>query len=70
MLGYIISKNNDINVIEHEIQSFDILHKTNLNIFIVGSKGIFYKNNIILNASCYGHVQVYHDRVPILLQAF
>ena len=31
MSGYIISDKNEINVEESEIQSFDILHKTNLN---------------------------------------
>ena len=58
MLGYIISKNENINIIEHEIQSFDILRKTHLNIFINKNRRVLYKNNIVKNASIYGHVQV------------
>ena len=35
MLGYIISDKEKINVKEHEIKSFDILHKTDLNIYVI-----------------------------------
>ena len=58
MLGYIISDKEKINVEEHEIKSFDILHKTNLNIFVVENNKVLYKNNIIYEACCYGNVQV------------
>jgi hypothetical protein len=58
MLGYIISDKDEINVENYEIQSFDILHKTNLNIFVIKNNKVLYKNNIIHNASGYGHVQV------------
>jgi hypothetical protein len=51
MLGYIIFDKETINVEKHEIQSFDILHKTDLNIFVI-------KNDIINNACHYGHIQV------------
>ena len=56
MLGYIISDKENINVKEHEIQSFDILNKTDLNIFVVENNKILYKNNIIRNASYCGHI--------------
>jgi hypothetical protein len=58
MSGYIISDKNEINVEEHEIKSFDILHKTDLNIFVIENNKILYKNYIIYNASQYGNVQV------------
>ena len=58
MLGYIISDKEEINVIEHEIQSFDILRKTDLNIFVVENGKVLYKYDIINNASENGHVQV------------
>jgi hypothetical protein len=58
MLGYIISDKDEINVKEHEIFSFDILHKTDLNIFVIENNKVVYKNNIISNASKYGHIQV------------
>ena len=58
MLGYIISDKNEINVENYEIQSFDILHKTNLNIFIIENNKVLYKNNIIKYACLYGHIQV------------
>ena len=58
MLGYIISDKNEINVKEHKIKSFDILHKTNLNIFVIKDNVVLYKNNIISNASKYGHIHV------------
>ena len=58
MLGYIISDKKEINVFEHEIKSFDILHKTDLNIFVVKNNKVLFMNNIILNASSYGHIQV------------
>ena len=51
MLGYLTSNLN-------EIKSFDILHKTNLNIFVIENYCILYENNIINNACLYGHVQV------------
>ena len=58
MLGYIISDKYEINVENYEIKSFDILHKTDLNIFVVKNNKVLYKNDIINNASAYGHVQV------------
>ena len=58
MLGYIISDKDEINVKEHEIFSFDILHKTNLNIFVIKNNKVLNKNNIINYASFNGHVQV------------
>ena len=67
MLGYIISDKKTINVDEHEIFSFDILNKTNLNIFVVeNNKALYHKlgnnlkchKNFINVASMYGHVKV------------
>jgi hypothetical protein len=58
MLGYIISDKYEINVKENEIFSFDILHKTDLNIFVIENNELLYLNNIILNASSNGHIQV------------
>ena len=58
MLGYIISDKYDINVKKHEIFSFDILHKTDLNIFVIENNKALYMNNIINNASKNGHIQV------------
>jgi hypothetical protein len=58
MLGYIISDKNEINVDKYEIQSFDILHKTDLNIFVIENNKVLYKNNIIYCASKNCHIQV------------
>jgi hypothetical protein len=58
MLGYIISDKNEINVENYEIQRFDILHKTDLNIFVIQNNKVLNKNNIINYASRSGHVQV------------
>jgi hypothetical protein len=58
MLGYIISDKDKINVFEHEIKSFDILHNTTLNIFVVENNKILYKNKILYNACKYNHVKV------------
>ena len=58
MLGYIISDKDEINVEEHEIKSFDILHKTDLNIFVVMNNKVLYKNNIIRDASAFGNIQI------------
>jgi hypothetical protein len=60
MLGYIISDKEKINVEEHKIQSFDILHKTDLNIFVIENNKVLYLyvDNIINCACAYGHVQV------------
>ena len=58
MLGYIISDKENINIENNEIFSFDILHKTNLNIFVIENNKVLYKNNIIVNASKKGHIQV------------
>jgi hypothetical protein len=58
MLGYIISDKEEINVKEHEIFNFDILHKTNLNIFVVENNKRLYKNNIMYYACYFGHVEV------------
>ena len=58
MLGYIISDKYEINVENYKIQSFDILHKTNLNIYVIQNNKVLYVNNIINHASKYGHVEV------------
>jgi hypothetical protein len=58
MLGYIISDKENINVEEHKIKSFNTLHNTILNIFVIENNKVLYKNNIINFASNYGHVQV------------
>ena len=58
MLDYIIFDKNEINIEEHEIFSFDILRKTDLNIFVIKNNRVLYKNNIINNASQHGHIQV------------
>jgi hypothetical protein len=72
MLGYIISDKEKINVEEHEIKSFDILHKIDLNIFIVKNNeilsltifdydyelGLLFENNFENIASKYGYVQL------------
>jgi hypothetical protein len=58
MLGYIISNKDEINIENYEIQSFDILHKTNLNIFVIKNNKVLYKNDIIHTACGYGHIQV------------
>jgi hypothetical protein len=58
MLGYIISDKDEIDVEEYEIFSFNILHKTNLNIFVIENNKVLYKNNIINNACKNGHIQV------------
>ena len=58
MLGYIISDKYEINVENYKIQSFDILHKTDLNIFVIENNKVLYKNNIIINSFYYGHDQV------------
>ncbi len=58
MLGYIISDKEKINVEEYEIKSFDILHKTDLNIFVIENNKVLYINNIINIASYHGNVQV------------
>jgi ankyrin repeat protein len=58
MLGYIISEKNYINVEEYEIKSFDVLHKTDLNIFVIENNKVLYKNYIIHNACKNGHIQV------------
>jgi hypothetical protein len=58
MLGYIISDKSQINVKNYKIQSFDILNKTNLNIFVIKNNEVLYKNDIINNASSRGNIQV------------
>jgi hypothetical protein len=58
MLGYIISDKNEINIEKYKIKRFDILHKTDLNIFVIRNNVVLYMNNIINNASRYGHIQV------------
>ena len=58
MLGYIISDKHEISVKNYEIKNFDILHKTDLNIFVIENNKVLYKNNIIHNASYHGHIQV------------
>jgi hypothetical protein len=58
MLGYIISDKIKINLKNYEIKSFDILHKTDLNILIVKNNKVMYVSNIICWASTYGHDQI------------
>jgi hypothetical protein len=58
MLGYIISDKEEINVENYEIKSFDILHKTDLNIYVIENNKILYKNDIIENACKNGHDKV------------
>ena len=58
MLGYIISDKNEINVKKHVIFSFDILHKTDLNIFVIENNKVLYINDIINNTCIYGNIQV------------
>ena len=58
MLGYIISEKSHINIKTHKIHSFDVLCKTNLNIFVVKNKMLLYKNGIIFNATFYNHIEV------------
>ena len=55
IIGYIISEKEEINIEEHEIKSFDILCKTELNIFLVSSiKTLFRKNDVINTFLMYG----------------
>jgi hypothetical protein len=58
MLGYIISNKSQINIEEHEIKSFDILHKTDLNIFVIENNKILYVNDILFNASSNGNIEI------------
>ena len=58
MFGYIISNKDKINVKKYKIQSFDILHKTDLNIFVIENNKVLYVNDIINSACIRGHVQV------------
>jgi hypothetical protein len=58
MLGYIISKKSHINIKTHKVYSFDVLCKTNLNIFVVKNETLLYKNGIIFNATFYNHIEV------------
>jgi hypothetical protein len=60
MLGFIISYKDKIDVEEEYeiIKSFDFLHKTDLNIFVIQNNKVLYKNDIINCASFYGHIQV------------
>jgi hypothetical protein len=58
MLGYIASDKSEINVEEHEIKNFDILHKTDLNIFVIENNEVLYVNGIINNACQHEHVKV------------
>ena len=58
MLGYIISDKDEINVENYEIKSFDILHKTDLNIFVIQNNKVLYLNDIINNACHHGHIEV------------
>jgi hypothetical protein len=59
MSGYIITEDEKIKDIKkYKIESFDVLHKTNLNIFIIRHNEVLYKNDIITNACIYNHIQV------------
>jgi hypothetical protein len=63
MLGYIISDKFYINFEEHEIKSFDILHKKKSNvyfenIFVIKNNKLCYRDEIINNACYNGHIQV------------
>ena len=58
MLGYIISDKKRINPKNYEIKSFNILCKTNLNIFVVKHNKVLYMNDIIINSAKYGQIEV------------
>ena len=58
MLGYIISDKVEINVENYEIQPFEILKYTDLNIFVIENNKVLYVNDIIICACKYGHIQV------------
>jgi hypothetical protein len=58
MLGYIISDKKKINIKDYKIQSFDVLCKTNLNIFVLKDNFIIFKNEIINNACYFGYPQI------------
>lgn len=58
MLGYIISEKSHINIKTNKVHSFDVLHKTDLNIFVVKNETLLYKNGIIFNATYYKHIKV------------
>ena len=58
MLGYIISDKEEINVKNYKIKSFDILHRTDLNIFVIENNKVLYKNYIINSACIYSHIKV------------
>ena len=47
MLGYIISEKNKINIKDYKIQSFNVLCKTNLNIFVLKDNKLLFKNEIV-----------------------
>ena len=71
-IGYIVSNEEEININDkHEIYSFDILHKTDLNIYVVEYNNVsynniifnritklLYKNNIMTYAYMHGHFKV------------
>ncbi len=58
MLGYIIFEKNKINVKDYKIQSFDVLCKTNLNIFVLKDNKILFKNEIIYNSCFFGYSEI------------
>ncbi len=61
MLGYIISDKEKIKVRGHKIFSFDVLCKTNLNIFVVENNKVLYDScddYFTYYAAIHGHEQV------------
>ena len=58
MFGYIISSERRPNIKNYDIQSFNNLYLTNLNIIIVKNNKILYVNNIIQNATKRNHILV------------
>lgn len=58
MLGYVISKKENINVYNYEVKNLNVLCDTADNIFIVENDVILYKNDIVENACRYKHYDV------------
>ena len=51
MLGYIIDNKYPITINNYKIKSFDVLHKTDLNIFVIENNKVLYVNNLVNYAS-------------------
>ena len=58
-LNFFVEKDLKTFIVEdYEIFSFYVLHKTDLNIFVVENNKVLYKNSIVFNACFKGHVKV------------